>query len=229
LERDRRVRSYDYLGKAGLREFFDHHFDRFVDTEALARILEYGDRSKESVFSEISMIVPEQKPSKEFRPPSDPFGLGFIVELRWTVPTLRDRILEQYKKCEDDQKLIRWWRRFMYHHRPQFIDALSRAVQAFSSSHLVGNTQQECFDHSSDYRSVKLREETFSLTTNEARVIEILHREFENGTPEVSQAFILVELELNYGRLRDVFTNREAYKSLVGKGKTRGAVRLNLD
>jgi hypothetical protein len=85
------------------------------------------------------------------------------------------------------------------------------------------------FNHSPDYRTVNLRGRGFTLTSQQAKVIEILHRAHAQGTPELSQDYILEEIE-GGSRLIDTFksSNMEAYKSLITPGGKRGTVRLNL-
>ncbi|MCI0625915.1 MAG: hypothetical protein L0387_30450 [Acidobacteria bacterium] len=77
------------------------------------------------------------------------------------------------------------------------------------------------FKHSPDYRTVNLRGKEFTLTPQQAKVIEILHRERTRGTPNLSQAYILEEIE-GGTRLLDTFkSNMEAYTALIGKGPKR--------
>jgi len=85
------------------------------------------------------------------------------------------------------------------------------------------------FTHSVDYRSVALRGDTFSLTSRQAQVIEILHEAHQGGNPEVGKHSILEKLETKNSRLRDTFkSNRRAWDALVKPGQTKGSYRLNL-
>ena len=86
------------------------------------------------------------------------------------------------------------------------------------------------FCHSPDYRSVSLRGQPFRLTPYESQVIEILHKGVENGTPDVGLAYLIQEVcgsEANYSRLKDIFRNDVARKTLIKKSG-KGLYRLNI-
>lgn len=88
----------------------------------------------------------------------------------------------------------------------------------------------EDFKHSTDYRSVTVLGELFELSPAQARVIEILHHNYLNGTPSVGIP-TLKETE-NSGELRDVFRknskSKKLWELLVSKGDTKGTYKLNL-
>lgn len=84
------------------------------------------------------------------------------------------------------------------------------------------------FRHSKDFRSVYWQGESFPLTTQQARAVEILLVAFLNRTPEVSQAYILEEMEVDGSALRFVFRGSTAWNRLVVSGSTSGAFRLAL-
>jgi hypothetical protein len=85
------------------------------------------------------------------------------------------------------------------------------------------------FTHSSDFHSVTLRGQQFSLTPSQAQVVERLFEAYQNGTPEIGQHTLIVGLELQSRRLRDIFKSRpEAWGTLVVPGRTRGTYRLNI-
>jgi len=87
----------------------------------------------------------------------------------------------------------------------------------------------ELFTHAPDYRSVSLRGQRYSLTTQQAQVVEILHIAHESGNPELSAAYILEQLGTPCSRLRDTFKkNRAAWEALIVRGKSKGVHRLNL-
>ena len=89
--------------------------------------------------------------------------------------------------------------------------------------------KKDDFRHSPDFRSVSLRGEPFSLTARQAQVVERLYSAHQNGTPEVGQDTLIVSLELQSHRLRDVFKSRlEAWGKLIVQGETRGTYRLNI-
>lgn len=83
------------------------------------------------------------------------------------------------------------------------------------------------FRHSPDFRSVFHQGREISLTTQQAQVVELLHRAAENQTPELSQDYIMERLGLPGSRLRDTFRNSEAWGTLIVPGKTKGAFRLS--
>jgi hypothetical protein len=84
------------------------------------------------------------------------------------------------------------------------------------------------FRHSPDYRSVILCGKQFSLTPQQAQVVEILHEAYENGTPEVGQAYLLEQVATPSSRLRDTFKGSSAWGELIIPGTTQGSFRLNL-
>ena len=85
------------------------------------------------------------------------------------------------------------------------------------------------FKHSPDFRTVALNGRSYKLTSKQAQVIELLYKAYENGTPELGQAYILEQLGERGNRLRDTFKrNPEAWQALVARGVRRGCYRLNL-
>ncbi len=85
------------------------------------------------------------------------------------------------------------------------------------------------FIHSPDYRSVNIDGKQFSLSLQEARIIELLHKEYMDGTPAVGKDYIFVELDIDAKpnkRLRDCFTNRKIYRALIRKDRQN--YRLNI-
>jgi hypothetical protein len=90
-----------------------------------------------------------------------------------------------------------------------------------SSAHLE-------FTHSPDYYSVTHRGKQHSLTTHQAQMIQILDEARQNGTPDVSVAWILEQLGTPASRWQDTFKrNPDARKALITEGKRRGTLRLN--
>lgn len=85
------------------------------------------------------------------------------------------------------------------------------------------------FAYSQDYRSISVRGRTYTLTSQQAQMIEILHKAHENGTPDISIAHILERLEKKTSCWQDTFkSNPNARKALVKSGARRGTLRLNL-
>jgi hypothetical protein len=86
----------------------------------------------------------------------------------------------------------------------------------------------EVFHHAPDFRSVCLRGREFSLTTNQAKVVECLYQARMNKTPDVGQGYLLeTVLDTNQARLRDVFRDVPDWDMLIVLGKTKGTFRLN--
>lgn len=89
--------------------------------------------------------------------------------------------------------------------------------------------QSLVFRHSPDFRSVSLRGQQIPLTTQQAQAIEILWHAYENGTSELSQAYVLGQIGSENQELRDTFRRpTDLWGTLVVAGTTRGTVRLNL-
>jgi len=93
----------------------------------------------------------------------------------------------------------------------------------------VKPAEEAKFRHSSDYHSVNIDDKQFSLSLQEARIIELLYKEYMNGTPAVGKDRIFVELDIDAKpdrRLRDCFTDRKVYKALIRKDRQN--YRLNI-
>lgn len=108
-------------------------------------------------------------------------------------------------------------------------------VNAFAANHgLIRKVAAKQFSHSDDFRSVNKDGIEIPLTSMQAQVIDILWNNFQNGTPDVSQAYIInmVSPDTDADRLRDVCfatkTGHETYQTLIEPGKTKGTIRLKL-
>ena len=84
------------------------------------------------------------------------------------------------------------------------------------------------FTHSVDYRSVNLRGRQFFLTPLQAHVVQILHEDFLNGTPDIGQHALLEEIGSPQERLSHVFRRSDVWGELIVTGKTKGTFRLNI-
>jgi hypothetical protein len=88
------------------------------------------------------------------------------------------------------------------------------------------------FKHSPDFRSILTYDgEFFTLTEKQAHVISELYNALESGTPELSQGFLI---EAVYGdvaenRIKKLFANNEAWKTLIETGSRKGLVRLKVN
>jgi hypothetical protein len=85
------------------------------------------------------------------------------------------------------------------------------------------------FAHSDDYTSVtKPDGQHFTLTKEQGRVIERLHKAWVSGDADVSKSSILKMLERETSRLQDIFRSTPgAWKALI-KSTRRGVYRLKL-
>ena len=84
------------------------------------------------------------------------------------------------------------------------------------------------FLHSADYREVWLGDERFSLTTNQARVVELLDSQRLKGVDALSQGYILETLDIGSQNLAQVFRNSPAWNCLIVRADGRGMYRLNI-
>ena len=82
------------------------------------------------------------------------------------------------------------------------------------------------FEHSPCYRSVRWREQDFRFTAMQAHALGILHDNYKRGLPDTSQQALLTEIESKSRRLRDIFRNSPAWKTLIVAGERRGTYRL---
>ena len=90
---------------------------------------------------------------------------------------------------------------------------------------LQGSTD---FRHSPDYRSVECEGKLYTFTSFQAQVVQILHEQYLNETPEVGKDYILEELGTPSQRLRDIFQYCPDWRELIVPGKKKGTYRLNL-
>ena len=68
----------------------------------------------------------------------------------------------------------------------------------------------------------------WQLTTQQARVVELLLDAYLNRSPDLSQAYILEELDVPGSALRFVFRGSDAWTDLVVSGGTNGTFRLEI-
>jgi hypothetical protein len=92
------------------------------------------------------------------------------------------------------------------------------------------------FHHSPDYRSAYWKGEGFTFTPTEAEIVELLHKTWENDTPDLGQAYIIGVLEdrsrkeelSSNARVSEYFKGNPAWNTLIVKGKSKGTLRLNI-
>lgn len=80
--------------------------------------------------------------------------------------------------------------------------------------------------HSIDFRSVHWHGTDYAFSGTQAACVKVLWDAWENGTPEVSQATILVEAGSACDSLRSIFQGHPAWGDLIVLGTAKGAYRL---
>lgn len=93
--------------------------------------------------------------------------------------------------------------------------------------------KQSKFKHSPDFRSVTIPSgEVFTLTTQQAQVIECLYNAYINEAPDVSGAYIFESINSNIAEqnLKKAFFKRHnrIYEALI-ESKKKGAYRLKVE
>ena len=112
------------------------------------------------------------------------------------------------------------------HWRP--ISSLLRLAADLGTQSRDLQSQSGLFTHSPAYRSVNLRGRPYFLTPLQAQVVQILHENFLNGTPDIGQHALLEMIETKQKRLRDVFRRTDAWGELIVPGKRKGTFRINV-
>ena len=92
----------------------------------------------------------------------------------------------------------------------------------------VGRTIGDNFRHSDDYREVRVGDRRFDLTTNQARVVELLHQQHLKGGSSLSQGYILETLDIRSRNMNQVFRESPAWRKLIVPAEGRGMYRLNI-
>lgn len=100
-------------------------------------------------------------------------------------------------------------------------------LRLIAGPHISG-TLPDGFRHSADYREVWLGDEKFSLTPNQARVVELLDQQRLAGVSALSQAYILETLEIGSQNLGQVFRGSSAWNRIVVRADGKGMYRLNI-
>ena len=89
-------------------------------------------------------------------------------------------------------------------------------------------SEPDFFKHSADYREVWLGDERFDLTTNQARVVELLNQHSPDEATSLSQGYILETLDISSRNLSQAFRGSTAWGKLVVPAGGRGMYRLNI-
>ena len=80
--------------------------------------------------------------------------------------------------------------------------------------------------YSADFRSVKWYGTPYSFTPNQASVVRAMWQAWEQGTPDVSDGYLLEVADSNADRLDLVFRGCAAWGTMIVRGKTKGTRRL---
>lgn len=81
--------------------------------------------------------------------------------------------------------------------------------------------------HSPDFRSVHWFGTEYGFTTTQAAIVQVLWKNWKQGTPDVSDAHLLVEPGVRESsRLVDIFRKSPAWNTMIVSGKTKGTKRL---
>lgn len=78
---------------------------------------------------------------------------------------------------------------------------------------------------SPDFTSVARHDRVFTFTKRQAKIVRILWQAWQHGTPEVGQDYLLADEERSK-RVADIFTEHEAWKTLIVPGKRDATFRL---
>jgi len=80
--------------------------------------------------------------------------------------------------------------------------------------------------HSSDFRSVHWYGIDYTFTAGQAACVSVLWKDWQNGTPDVSQEHVLGNAGAESRRLADLFSDHLAWQTMIVAGSTKGAYRL---
>lgn len=90
-----------------------------------------------------------------------------------------------------------------------------------------GYREDLIFTASVDYRSVRYKGNTFTLTRNQSTIVRLLHSAHTGGHPDVDKDRLLSVVERETSQVRNLFRNSPLWKTLV-VSKRRGTYRLSL-
>jgi hypothetical protein len=84
------------------------------------------------------------------------------------------------------------------------------------------------FSFTSGSRSLTFRNQSYTLTPQQAEVIDSLNDAYRSGKPDVGKDEILEKIGSPNSRLQDTFRNSGLWRTVIVPGKRRGTYRLNL-
>jgi hypothetical protein len=80
--------------------------------------------------------------------------------------------------------------------------------------------------HGPDFRSAHWFGEDFTFTPMQAACVAILWNAWENGTPEVGNDTLMVQVGAETKRIDHLFRDHPAWGTMIRPGSTKGATRL---
>lgn len=86
---------------------------------------------------------------------------------------------------------------------------------------------QGAFDHTDDYRWVRIGTYESTQTESQAMAVKVLHRAHLQGRPDVRWEMIAANLESSPAKMSDVFKGQRGWQNLIVSRK-QGTYRLNL-
>jgi hypothetical protein len=84
------------------------------------------------------------------------------------------------------------------------------------------------FTFSDDYRSITYRGQPYTLTSNRATIIRLLHAPHKQGRPAVHCSTLLKAVESETSEVRSFFRGSPLWGTLIVKGPDKGTYQLNL-
>lgn len=153
-----------------------------------------------------------------------------------------DMIEEAGEELEDPRKLNRLYRcahqraRKLRKSNPQLLplhnfedfartplDGLM-SIKEWCERHI--DTMSTKGSHSNDFRSAHWYGTDYTFTPMQAAAVKILWEAWGNGTPEMGQEYILVNIDSDSKHLKDIFKGNSAWKTIIVAGRTAGSFRL---
>ena len=109
-------------------------------------------------------------------------------------------------------------------------DPFSTALPPFfRKSRSSGNDSEDnkpSCAHSPDFASVNWNGTVYKFTKIQRIVVRELWQAKENGTPELSQEYLLETAESNSAKLSDLFQHNAAWGTVIVPGESRGSYQL---
>jgi hypothetical protein len=161
--------------------------------------------------------------------PCEPYDTHIEPAMRWTEWVFRTlHRARQLQACTlADGSILSWY-------PGRACQASLKALELLPEE--TRKTSPEGCTHSSDFRSVCWFGAAYVFTPGQAAVVKVLWEQWERGTPDIGEAAILEEAEVQSRRLMDLFRQRvngklvphPAWGAMIQMGATKGTFRLAL-